>query len=555
MRQAQENSGAAKLRIALITRRMTSADLAAMMGKSPRRVHNVLCNNDRTWPIRAAINRALRSKIFAKPRRPRRIATRKTPRTKGVVGSNPNAVAKSIAEFAHAYRAGILADSDLDLLAGEFAKGEAGSAAGRPAALATARQRSRSRFLDAVELALKSPSRDYSFPSDMPGRRCPFPEVKQTEQTQTEQTDRPIMKTSNFIQNFDQLTGATKTAFERAEMARRGGDHSEVARAVRLALQAERRERRHSCGDPVERVLADPEQRLLLNAIGRLITGARLNPDEDRVLGELKEVAKDFTPGISTASGPGQMLFPIAINPDVWSALLTYGAFRDLGVRTISGAYERFAVVTALPSAIFLNPSNQGSVTIPADTSFAGLSMFAPSNTVATRLVASYDVIQDMKADVANAVLSYLLIGLAARLDFAAFSGNGANDYNSAGQFGIFYTAGIGSFVPAKGVTNISSLSRSDFINTIGARSRRATARRELPLVYKPGVPPHAHAVDRWPGPELFVEDAGRNPGRMAPDRVPRYVGGAGALCQRGQCAGRCLWREPILPGRIARSL
>jgi hypothetical protein len=55
------------LRIAMAKRGLTCKALASLLGKdrfSPRRVSNVLAGNDRTWPIRAAINRALREKIF-----------------------------------------------------------------------------------------------------------------------------------------------------------------------------------------------------------------------------------------------------------------------------------------------------------------------------------------------------------------------------------------------------------------------------------------------------------------------------------------------------------
>jgi hypothetical protein len=57
------------LRIAMAKRGLSCKALAALPGMetfSPRRISNVLAGNDRSWPIRAAINKALREKIFTR---------------------------------------------------------------------------------------------------------------------------------------------------------------------------------------------------------------------------------------------------------------------------------------------------------------------------------------------------------------------------------------------------------------------------------------------------------------------------------------------------------
>ncbi len=49
---------------------LTPARLAALPGMKPfsnRRITNLLCGQDESWPIRSAINRALRHTIFTKP--------------------------------------------------------------------------------------------------------------------------------------------------------------------------------------------------------------------------------------------------------------------------------------------------------------------------------------------------------------------------------------------------------------------------------------------------------------------------------------------------------
>jgi len=60
------------LRIEMIRRVLTYHDLAKLAGIVPQRVANLLSNNDRSWPMRAKINQALRMKIFHKPGNTRR---------------------------------------------------------------------------------------------------------------------------------------------------------------------------------------------------------------------------------------------------------------------------------------------------------------------------------------------------------------------------------------------------------------------------------------------------------------------------------------------------
>ena len=58
------------LRIAMDRAGLNKSELAAlpaMNGFNAHRIKNVLCGQDTTWPIRAAINRALRVRIFEKP--------------------------------------------------------------------------------------------------------------------------------------------------------------------------------------------------------------------------------------------------------------------------------------------------------------------------------------------------------------------------------------------------------------------------------------------------------------------------------------------------------
>lgn len=76
--QRGENAELDLLRIKMIQRGLTYRDLAAKVGRKPQRIANVLSGSDRTWPIRSDINRALRSKVFRKPKNTRRQRPRHT---------------------------------------------------------------------------------------------------------------------------------------------------------------------------------------------------------------------------------------------------------------------------------------------------------------------------------------------------------------------------------------------------------------------------------------------------------------------------------------------
>jgi hypothetical protein len=67
-----KNVEADRCRIEMIRRGLTFRDLAAMVGRKPQQVANLLSGSNNTWPIRAQINRALRRRIFLKPKSARR---------------------------------------------------------------------------------------------------------------------------------------------------------------------------------------------------------------------------------------------------------------------------------------------------------------------------------------------------------------------------------------------------------------------------------------------------------------------------------------------------
>lgn len=69
------------LRIEMAARGFKVGGLAKLAGLKRRIVSNVLTGNNAAWPPRAAINRALRKKIFHRPRTARRFTNKPQPTT------------------------------------------------------------------------------------------------------------------------------------------------------------------------------------------------------------------------------------------------------------------------------------------------------------------------------------------------------------------------------------------------------------------------------------------------------------------------------------------
>jgi HK97 family phage major capsid protein len=348
-----------------------------------------------------------------------------------IIGANPNALAKS-------YAAGVLTDARVTAISSRHPE-----------------------FSQNVERALQGQrGKVFSF-----GR--------------SEPTEQKTNMRKTFLQDFERLSGPTKAAFDQVELSRRTGDPLTVQRSATAAHSALRAEARHAFGDPIQRALdADPELHAFWNAFGKKLSSApcRLLPREEQAFE--KFVQRDFSAGLAPNQPLGNILFDVPVSATVLDLMLTYGAFHDLSVIVVSSPYTRIARVTALPDAVFMTvTTGQGNVTIPADASFSGRYLLAASNTVATRLEVSLDWANDVETDVAYAVLSYLVKGLAKRLDYGAFMGNGNDDQTNGAQIGLFSPGLVGANAAAAGGTTIQALLRSDFLSTIAAINPAALQR------------------------------------------------------------------------------
>jgi hypothetical protein len=289
------------------------------------------------------------------------------------------------------------------------------------------------------------------------------------------------MNTSAILKDYNRVMGATKGAFQRLESARRRGSETDIDLTTRAAFKAIALEKRAACRDPIENLLAEsPDEGLLWGGIARLACGAQPTPDE-------MAVVKAWVPGDTMGAG----MFPVPVSPDVWDLLLTYGAFRDLGLKPMQGQYTRFAQVTGLPDAYVFSPDMQGLGAPPVDASLAGKSLYEASNTFSCLLQISREWLNDVRFDVGSAVLSRVVPGLAKRVDWCAFQGNGVDDLLNGAQTGIFVDQTIPTYKPlVGGKTTIVALERGDFIGVIGSVAP-AALQRPCRWYINPGLIPN----------------------------------------------------------------
>jgi transcriptional regulator with XRE-family HTH domain len=80
---AKKSDECIQLKVRMLQRRLTYQDVADMAKLNARVVSNVMCGNNTDWPPRAAINRALREKIFKAPS-----ARRRSPRPQSAAAAD-----------------------------------------------------------------------------------------------------------------------------------------------------------------------------------------------------------------------------------------------------------------------------------------------------------------------------------------------------------------------------------------------------------------------------------------------------------------------------------
>lgn len=280
----------------------------------------------------------------------------------------------------------------------------------------------------------------------MPMREIPFPHADREAHEQ------------KLLRDFDRLDGATKSAIKDMHWAMRDANASESEQATtrRVVDHKLRLEARAAGLDPRRRILRNPVFRVFFNALARKLCRAPLSGEQAAVL-----------KGLGQDASPGSNLIRDELDDALFDLLLSYGAWATLGPRPLGSRTKKCPVLTGRPNAQFITTE---SAALADDANITGLSVSGDSEVIGVLINFSIQLLDDMDADLASALLDAVEQAINARLDNACFRGNGAVDGDNGGILGLFDNAsGALSVTAGSGITTVEALTSDDFYNAIGA--------------------------------------------------------------------------------------
>ena len=173
---------------------------------------------------------------------------------------------------------------------------------------------------------------------------------------------------------------------------------------------------------------------------------------------------------------PGMVSPRVDVSEEILNLMTDYGAWASLGIVLLESGKTKLAKVSANADAVVLTSGNRGS-TIAADASITGSSDQTDTPTIATRIVASRDVVDDGRYSFESGLLEAIVNGLDRRLDHVCFRADGTADQEDGGMTGIFAHASVPSYSAGAGNVGVTSLSFDDFAGAIGGVSATALQR------------------------------------------------------------------------------
>jgi HK97 family phage major capsid protein len=254
--------------------------------------------------------------------------------------------------------------------------------------------------------------------------------------------------TDELVKNFDNLDSKTKSIFEditkqKNEFEGLTGQVTAIEHSFKkLSLQL-KNEQRLAYGDPVKRILADPDKKCLLNAKIRQALGAPLSEDHQKA--------------ITSGSAPGSTYINDSLDTEIYDTLATYGIWNTFDVKTVSTRNNKFLVKTARPTAGFFGEG----VTITEDTAKAGTSVTAEAKGIKVVLSVPIELLDDSEVDLSEDILGDFLQAISYRMDWACLQADGTNDSTDGEMTGIF--AGGTASVAASGNTTVETLDFEDY--------------------------------------------------------------------------------------------
>lgn len=257
-----------------------------------------------------------------------------------------------------------------------------------------------------------------------------------------------------FTSKIDNLDATSKRAFEELTKSVKDSTADLEARvkSIHRAQAALGNELRMASGDPRQRIVASEEKR---RSFAAMVV---------RQLG-IADMARGYgfaLRGLDEGNTPGSTYAPNAeLETDIYDALLRYGAYRNLDVRTVSTKAVDIPVKTARVAAVFVDEA----AAIGEDATKAGTKHTLTPKKIGALVQASTELLEDAGAAVVGDVLDDCLEAVSYRMDWAAFSADGTADSTDGGFTGCFH-GGTGVNA-ASGNTTVETLDYEDVLRAI----------------------------------------------------------------------------------------
>lgn len=235
--------------------------------------------------------------------------------------------------------------------------------------------------------------------------------------------------TETLLKNYDNLTAETKKAMEELTTVKNSQQsQGEALQAIQKLQAGLAREQRMAFGNPIQRVSRDPGLRRLFVATMIATLGSEVR---SKAHPEIQAVLKD----LDTGNTPGSTYIDNAeLERELYDALLTFGAFRTLNVRSIGTKSVDLRLKTARALAVFVDEA--GGIT--PDSAKAGSKANIIAKKIGVLLNASTELLEDDVSGVVEDIMNDFMEAMAYRIDYAAFAADGSADATNGGFTGMF---------------------------------------------------------------------------------------------------------------------
>jgi HK97 family phage major capsid protein len=237
------------------------------------------------------------------------------------------------------------------------------------------------------------------------------------------------------------------------------------------AQQAWDRWKHETGGDPLLALLAEPWKQIYFSG---LIKRAWLASRGNKLSVHLTPAEQEVHKALGEDAGHGANMVSAALVGELYAALHYASAWSQLGVVPVlnQGPTAKFSVLTARPLGQFILTESSS---IGDDATSAGVQPSGNLEIVACRLIVSLQLLDD--GTLVPAFLKHFRESINARIEFAAWSGDGTADGNHGGMTGITQHADVAVVVAGAGATAVEKLHYTDILNLMAGCDSAALQR------------------------------------------------------------------------------